>query len=121
MSSQKKIHVDRSIDDIEAALRAQNAHPSLPPHLDPGIVDELPDTPGVYLFYGENELPLYVGKAKDLRKRVLSHFSADHSSAKEMALSQQVKRIDWIETAGEIGALSPARWIDSSNCKLARS
>ncbi len=68
----QKIHVDRSIDDIEAALRAQNAHPSLPPHLDPGIVDELPDTPGVYLFYGENELPLYVGKAKDLRKRVLS-------------------------------------------------
>ena len=101
----QKIHVDRSIEDIEAALRAQNAHPSLPPHLDPGIVEELPDTPGVYLFYGENELPLYIGKAKDLRQRVLSHFSADHSSAREKALSQQVRRIDWIETAGEIGAL----------------
>jgi hypothetical protein len=36
---------------------------------------------------------------------VLSHFSADHSSAKEMSLSQQLRRIEWIETEGEVGAL----------------
>ncbi|NJD24280.1 MAG: ethanolamine utilization protein [Betaproteobacteria bacterium] len=100
-----KIRVDRSSDDIEAALKKLCARPSLPPHLDAGVLDDLPDTPGVYLFYGENELPLYVGKAKDLRRRVLSHFAADHASAKEMSLAQQVRRIDWIETAGEIGAL----------------
>ena len=101
----QKIHVDCSGHEIAAALKKQNAHPSLPPHLDAGIVDELPDGPGVYLFYGENKLPLYVGKAKDIRQRVLAHFSADHASAKEMSLAQQVRRIDWIETAGEIGAL----------------
>ena len=101
----QKIHVDRSNDENEAALKAQNARPSLPPHLDAGIVDELPDTPGVYLFYADNNLPLYVGKARDIRQRVLSHFSADHASAREMNLAQQVRRIDWIETAGEIGAL----------------
>lgn len=101
----QKIHASLDSALIDAALQAQNARPSLPPHLDPGIVDDLPDTPGVYLFYGDNSLPLYVGKAKDIRQRVLSHFAADHQSAKEMALSLQVKRIDWIETAGEIGAL----------------
>lgn len=101
----QKIHVDRDSADIEAALKAQQARPSLPPNIDPGIVDELPESTGVYLFYGENDLPLYVGKAKDIRSRVLAHFSADHRSAKEMALSQQVRRIDWIVTAGEIGAL----------------
>lgn len=101
----QKIHVDRSAAEIDAALQAQNAHPALPPHLDPGIVDELPDTPGVYLFYGDNALPLYIGKAKDIRKRVLAHFAADHQSAREMDLALQVRRIDWIETAGEIGAL----------------
>ena len=101
----QKIHVDRSSDEIESALKSQNAHPSLPPHLDADIVDALPEAPGVYLFYGENNLPLYVGKAKDIRQRVLSHFAGDHSAAKEMALAQQVRRIDWIETAGEIGAL----------------
>jgi DNA polymerase-3 subunit epsilon len=105
----QKIHVDRSSDEITAALNKLNARPSLPPHLDATLIDDLPDTPGVYLFYGEKsehgDLPLYVGKAKDIRQRVLSHFAADHSSAKEMALAQQVRRIDWIETAGEIGAL----------------
>jgi DNA polymerase-3 subunit epsilon len=81
------------------------ARPSLPPHLDGAIVDELPASPGVYLFYGENRLPLYVGKASQLRRRVLSHFSSDHRIASEQELCQQVRRIEWIETAGELGAL----------------
>jgi DNA polymerase-3 subunit epsilon len=101
----QRIHVDRSSGEIAAALARQQARPSLPPHLDASLVDELPDGPGVYLFYGENNLPIYIGKAKDIRKRVLAHFSGDLRSAKEMALVQQVRRIDWIETAGEIGAL----------------
>ena len=101
----QKIHVNRSAPAIEAALQAQNARPSLPPQLDPGIIDELPETPGVYLFYGENDLPLYIGKARDIRQRVLAHFASDHGSAREMALAQQLRRIDWSETAGEIGAL----------------
>lgn len=101
----QKIHADRSSEAIEAALNKQNARPSLPPNLDAANLEDLPDAPGVYLFYGENNLPIYIGKAKDLRKRVLSHFSADVRSAKEMALAQQVRRIDWIVTAGEIGAL----------------
>jgi len=105
----QKIHVDRSSDDIEAALKALNTHPSLPPHLDASIIDELPESPGVYLFYGEasehGDLPLYIGKGKNIRSRVLSHFATDHRSAREMTLAQQTRRIDWIETAGEIGAL----------------
>ncbi len=100
----QKIHVDRSIADIDAALSVQNANPRLPAHLDATIVDELPDTHGVYLFYGENEQPLFVSKAKDIRNRVLSHFSAGQKSVKESELARQTRRIDWIETAGEIGA-----------------
>lgn len=90
---------------LAEAVAALTARPSLPPQLDPAILDELPEVPGVYLFYGENDLPLYVGKSKDIRQRVLSHFAGDHTSAKEMALSQQLRRIEWRETAGEIGAL----------------
>ena len=101
----QKIHQERGAEAVAGALAKQHARPSLPPHLDAAVLDDLPDTPGVYLFYGENNLPIYIGKAKDLRKRVLQHFSADLRSAKEMALAQQVRRIDWIETTGEIGAL----------------
>lgn len=78
---------------------------SLPSHIDPMLVHEMPEGPGVYLFYGENDLPLYVGKSVNIRQRVLSHFSADHRSNKEMSLSQQLRRIDWLETGGVLGAL----------------
>lgn len=99
------LHASLDAEHIQAAIKALTARPSLPQYLDPNIVDELPNRHGVYFFYGENGLPLYIGKANDLRRRVLSHFSADHRSDPELSLAQQVRRIDWIETAGELGAL----------------
>ncbi|HKB51121.1 MAG TPA: excinuclease ABC subunit UvrC [Solirubrobacterales bacterium] len=61
---------------------------------------ELPDSPGVYLFYeGDDEL-LYVGKARSIRKRVTSHFSSG-----ETRLTSRVDRIDVLVTATEAEAL----------------
>ena len=97
----KATHPAERLADV---LKELTARPSLPSNIDPAIIDQLPETPGVYLFYGENSLPLYVGKAIDLRRRVLSHFAADHSSPKEMSLARQVRRIEWINTGGEVGA-----------------
>jgi DNA polymerase-3 subunit epsilon len=79
--------------------------PSLPAGLDSAFLDDIPESPGVYLFYGENELPLYIGKSVALRSRVLSHFSGDHASVRDMQIGQEIKRVEWIETAGELGAL----------------
>ena len=92
-------------EQIESAVKELTARPSLPSHLDADAIDQLPEGYGVYIFYGENELPLYVGKSHRLRHRVLSHFSSDHSAAKEMSISQQVRRIDCLECAGELEAL----------------
>jgi DNA polymerase-3 subunit epsilon len=90
---------------LAAAAAAQVKAPTLPPGLSELVLDEIPETPGVYLFYGENEMPLYVGKSVNLRSRVLAHFAGDHRLAKDMRIVRQVKRIDWKETAGELGAL----------------
>ena len=92
-------------DVLEQTIKKLVQRSSLPSQLDPNLIHDLPDGPGVYLFYGENDLPLYIGKSVNIRQRVLSHFAADHRQTKEMSLSQQTKRIDWIETAGELGAL----------------
>ena len=89
---------------LSAAAQLMN-QPSLPPHLEANLLDDMPETPGVYLFYGENNLPLYIGKSVNIRSRVLSHFSSDHSSSKEMRISQEIKHIEWITTAGEFSAL----------------
>ena len=92
-------------ETIQSAVKALLGRPSTPTHIDLTMIDGLPESPGVYLFYGENDLPLYVGKSVNIRQRVMSHFTADVTSAKEMSLSQQVRRIEHIRTGGEIGAL----------------
>jgi len=101
----QKLRSSLPSETFDAALRTLLQRPSLPSHLPSNAVDDIPDSPGVYLFYGENDLPLYVGKSVRLRQRVLSHFNADHKEYKEMRLSQQLHRIEVRETAGEIGAL----------------
>lgn len=92
------------VETIEAHALDQHRNRALPAHLDPGLLEEVPPRPGVYLFYGHNRIPLYVGKSVNLRSRVLSHFSSDHSNDREMQLSQQVHHLEWRETAGDLGA-----------------
>ena len=77
----------------------------VPPQLPSDVLDDLPDGPGVYRFFGEDGALLYVGKSKRLRERVLEHFQRALSDAKEARLARQVHRVDWTETAGELGAL----------------
>ena len=79
--------------------------PALPPNLPPDAIDALPHAPGVYLFYGLNEHPIYIGKSVDLRARVAGHFNAEHRAARDLRLSQEIHRLEWEETAGEFGAL----------------
>lgn len=113
----------------EALLEAVNqliGNPSLPPNIDKALVDSIPEKPGCYIFYGENQIPLYIGKSISLRSRVMGHFQGALTQRKEMKLSMQVRDIDWIETSGELGALIlESRLIKermpSMNIKLRRS
>lgn len=101
----RKALVETDDGRVAEAVREQLQRPSLPPHLDAAVLDDLPESPGAYLFYGDNDVPLYVGKSINLRKRVLSHFTADTRESKAMQLVQQIRRIDWMESVGELGAL----------------
>jgi DNA polymerase-3 subunit epsilon len=96
---------ERGEEVVAVAARQVAKQPSLPAHLDPAMLDDIPEAPGVYLFYGEGGAPLYVGKSKHMRSRVLAHFADDLRSGKEMQLAREVRRIDWQRTAGELGAL----------------
>jgi DNA polymerase-3 subunit epsilon len=96
---------ERGEEVVQVAARQVAKQPTLPAHIDRAMVDAIPDAPGVYLFYGEGDAPLYVGKSIAMRTRVLSHFADDVRSGKEMQLAREVRRIDWQRTAGELGAL----------------
>ena len=91
--------------EIEFAVHALLRRPALPPNLPPDAIDALPHAPGVYLFYGLNEHPIYIGKSIDLRARVAGHFNSEYRAPRELRLSQEIHRLEWEETAGEFGAL----------------
>jgi DNA polymerase-3 subunit epsilon len=88
----------------QSAQKLLQGSASLPPHLETPLED-IPDSPGVYIMYGTSPLPLYIGKSIHMRRRVLSHFQAATQQSKEMRLLQDVRRIEWLPTAGELGAL----------------
>ena len=82
---------------MATAARQALRQPTLPPHLDRAAIDEIPDAPGVYVFYDAE--PLYVGKSRSMRSRVLQHFITGAQ------WTPRVRRIEWRRTAGELGAL----------------
>lgn len=90
---------------LEHNLKQQLRQPTLPPQLPKSSIDALPEGPGVYIFSNTAGACLYVGKSINIKNRVLSHFSDDVRSAKELNLSQEVADIQTIPTNGELGAL----------------
>ncbi|TPQ44290.1 3'-5' exonuclease family protein [Cupriavidus pinatubonensis] len=101
----QKIHALYSVELIDAATGALVKRASLPAGLEETALDDVPDTAGVYLFYGDNDAPLYIGKSVHLRQRIGAHFSGDYRLGKDMRLARLVRRVEWRETGGEIGAL----------------
>jgi len=101
----QKIHELYSQELVDAAVKTLVRRASLPAALPEGALDALPSTPGVYLFHGDDDAPLYVGKSINLRQRVAAHFSGDHRLAKDLSISQAIRRIEYRETVGELGAL----------------
>lgn len=96
---------DHTPEALKLAVKSLLKTPSLPAHLPATALADIPDSPGVYLFYGVNDLPLYIGKAKHLRERIRAHFSSDHMTPNDIRLSQEMRRIEWLPTAGEFSAL----------------
>ena len=86
-------------DVLSVAARQVAKEPALPPELDRAAIDAVPEAPGVYILYAESGPPLYIGKSRTMRSRVLQHF---YSNAPWI---RAVRRVDWQRTVGELGAL----------------
>jgi DNA polymerase III subunit epsilon len=88
---------------IAGAVKTLMKRASMPPHLSPTLLDDIPNAPGVYLLYGLNTHPLYIGKSITLKSRIAAHFY-DVKSERELRLIQETQRIEHIETAGDVSA-----------------
>lgn len=65
----------------------------------------LPNKPGVYQYYDKSGIIIYVGKAKDLKKRVASYFNKKLDSGKTRVLVRQIEDIKYIVVDTELDAL----------------
>ena len=105
----RRLRAEWPADVLQQALDASALRATLPAALSPDLADDLPEQPGVYRFFGADEQGgdtlLYIGKANNLRERVLDHFRAGAHDAKSLRLAAQVRRVTWTQTAGELGAL----------------
>ncbi|MGE0268099.1 MAG: exonuclease domain-containing protein [Candidatus Omnitrophota bacterium] len=97
---QEKTSLEKQSLAIEEIIR----QPALPPHLKTDI-DDIPELPGVYFFLNEAGVPLYIGKAKNLRTRIMAHFNNTLHSNQEIDLSRNVTGITIVQTQGELAAL----------------
>jgi DNA polymerase III subunit epsilon len=97
-----------------AAAHAALSVPKLPAHLPPGLADELPEAPGAYRFFGDDDALLYIGRSNSLRGKILTQLADARVGSREQLFAAQVKRVDWRQTAGELGALLlESDWIRS--------
>ncbi|QOD59374.1 GIY-YIG nuclease family protein [Polaribacter haliotis] len=88
---------------INSFLHPRSRQATLPPLLDKKVVDNLPETFGVYYFKNLAKEVIYVGKANNIKQRVISHFYDKKKKEQNMCL--ETADISFIETGSELLAL----------------
>jgi len=88
-------------DFIDQLLNGNTGNTLIPVHLRKTVNEILPETTGVYYFIGTRNKPVYIGKAINIRQRVLSHFRGDGNSLKILAFAAGIKNIIFHETGSD--------------------
>lgn len=89
---------------IEKSLQRNSKEQVLPPHVPREHFEQLPYTPGVYYFHNAKGKIIYVGKAKNIRYRVNSHFSNNSQSRQKQNFLQHTHAISYQPCATELMA-----------------
>jgi DNA polymerase III subunit epsilon len=99
---EKILQTDSQGITIQQMLHGKNREQYLPPNLPSEQIDALPYTPGVYYFHDKKGKVIYVGKAKNLRSRVCSHFSNNHTSQRKQEFLLNIYTVSWQECGTEL-------------------
>lgn len=100
---QRLLSLDESFEIFNSFLNPRSKQATLPPHLPSEQLEDLPEEAGIYLFKNQKHKVIYAGKAKNIKKRVLSHFY--DKKTKEYHLGQETHFIDYETTGNELLAL----------------
>lgn len=86
-------------------LKLEISSAKLPPHLSLKVVEELPNTVGVYYFINKKGNIIYTGKSTHIRKRIFSHFHSSQRTKRGMRMFEEIEDIAYEETGSELIAL----------------
>jgi len=100
---QRCISLDPDFEVINQLLNQKTAASYLPPNFKSSDFEKLPITTGVYFFKDRDGRPIYVGKAKNIKSRIKSHFQ--EKSNRKYKLMQETYSIDYELTGSEFLAL----------------
>ncbi|KAA5532330.1 DNA polymerase III subunit epsilon [Taibaiella lutea] len=89
---------------IAGMLKKNSKEQLLPPHLPKDDFEVLPSVPGVYYFKNREGKVVYVGKANDLRKRVLSHFTGNNALPQRQHFLRDIHAISFEKCGTELMA-----------------
>lgn len=98
--------IDKDQDGlINDTLKRSSKEQTLPPNLLRTEIDKLPNSPGVYYFKDQKGKVVYVGKAKQLKKRVCTHFTGHSISSQRQNFLKSIHHIDYQTCGTELMAL----------------
>ncbi len=100
---QRCLSLDSDFEVITKFLNQRTAASYLPPNFKNSDFEKLPTSTGVYFFRDKNGIPLYIGKAKNIKSRIKSHFQ--ERSNHKYKLMQETYSIDYELTGNEMLAL----------------
>lgn len=95
---------DAEINDISSSIFSNTRNIKLNPALNISILDKIPEEPGVYYFYDENSQLIYVGKSRNLFRRISTHLS-NNATKRSMEMRDRIADIGWECTGSELIAL----------------
>ena len=101
----KKLLQEDKENFIAKSLQRNSKEQSLPPNVPKSDFDRLPYTPGVYYFHNEKGKIIYVGKARNIRQRVNSHFSNNSESRQKQNFLRHTYSITFQPCATELMAI----------------
>ena len=78
---------------VQTMLKAKSKEQFLPPNISAEVIKKLPQQPGVYYFHDKKGKIIYVGKAKNFRKRVNSHFSNNKPNRQKQEFLKKIYSI----------------------------
>ncbi|MBY0348748.1 MAG: GIY-YIG nuclease family protein [Hydrotalea flava] len=89
---------------LQKMMKGKNATAYLPPHIKEEQFKALPEQPGIYYFYNQTKKIIYIGKAKNIKKRVTQHFANNKTTAQKQAFLREIHEINYKTCSSEFTA-----------------